>query len=69
MCVQEIPQERKKIFLSGLFFSKMCRSCRFLVMQGLLVGFLSVLGHTVFVFSFLTGLQFDHPNLLDCSTL
>lgn len=66
--MQEIPHERK-IFLSGLFFSNTHRSCRFLVMQGLLVGFLSVWGHTVFVFSFLTGLSFDLTNLLDPSTL
>lgn len=55
LCMQEIPQERKRI-LSGLFFSDICRSCRFLVMQSLLVGFLNVWGHTVFLFSFLTGL-------------
>lgn len=36
-------------------------------MQSVLVCFLSVWGHTVFVFSFLTGLSFDLPKLLDSS--
>lgn len=69
LCMQETPQERKRIFLSDLFFSNPCRSCRFLVMQGLLVGFLSVWVRNVFVFNFLTGFWFDLPNLLDCSIL
>lgn len=41
---------RERIFQVTFFFSNTCRSCRFLVMQGLLVGFLSVRWHTVFVF-------------------
>ena len=39
-------------FLSGLFFPNVCESCWFSVVQGLLGVFLSVWGHTVFVFSF-----------------